>query len=233
VSGRGGDHELDVASILRRAQDPAGLAELRRSIEELRSSMPPAFVAILEALQSTREEIHAVARAVGELAERPAAADASNLVDTSAMISFTVEHTADPRNNDDAEVAAWAHGRQSWIIEPPFRLSEPFFCAEAISAEVFAADNRDLYGRATIISLTRNDMPLLPGPLDASRWAAPAGRGHPLGIVFSSLAHKLALRVAVRCDSPHPVIVALTISGCPTTTGPSYNRDQCGGGNFR
>lgn len=198
--GTGGDHELDVVSILRRARDPQGLAELRRAIEELRDRLAPnralELTQILEAMQETRAQVHAVALAVAELARREPAAD--HLVDVTGMESFTPQ----PR-----------------FVEPPVRAN--FFCAEAVSVLVTKATDRGIRSYATIEGVEINNIPQLPGPIAADRWRAPAGRGHPVRWGFSCMALVHTLYVQIRSDDADAALFGLTLSGKCTDSLPN------------
>lgn len=197
---RGGDHELDIVAILRRAQQPDGLAQLQQALDELRERDPTSHIAqLLEAVHETREQVTNVALAVAELAARDPAA--THLVDTTKMVSYTIDYVAPP-------------GRTWMPVDPPGPFS--FFLAQAVSAEAVDPFDPTILRSATILQGLINHEPILAGRVPVERWRAPPGRGHAVEWVFScmSLIHTLQLEVDV--PPAFPCLLRLTLSGEPS-----------------
>lgn len=198
MSGKGGDTKLDVISILRRARDPDGLGQLRRAIEELgERDGSQQLEQLMTAMQETREQVHAVAVAVEALAVREPGAD--HLTDVTKMVSYTLEVTLESRVETH------------WAVDTPSCAT--YFAARAVSMNVIDPYDRCIYRSAVVQEAHIAGAPMLVGIVPSGRWAAPPGRGHPAGWMFSCFAH--ASRLEFKLSNPHdiPVLVQLTLSG--------------------
>lgn len=194
---RGGDHELDVAGILRRARDPDDLGQLRRAIEELQSRQSTEWIA--ELLDRMQAQLRQLTNAVEALATRPDPTGGDNLVDVGGMDAFTVRALLNPME----------HHRV--YIEPP---REPYFVAYAIAVDMVGPD----YTRVPDVSIERVEIHACPqtqGAFDASRWAAPPGRGHPIRWLFGAATLAAECRVELRSHEADAVRVRITVFGKP------------------
>lgn len=201
---RGGDHELDVVGILRRAREPEGLAQLRTAIEHLGAEKTGTLLTeILEVVHDSRQQIQSLALAIGELAQHQGA---DHLVDVTKLDTYTVTQLV-PTPLQRPDVG----GDVSELrIEPPH--SAFYFETRAVAVSVVDPDDHGQPRDLTFTRVTIGHEPQLLGEVLAERWAAPPGRGHPLQWrVFSSMAlmHYLSIEVRV----PQPALLRITLSG--------------------
>ena len=202
-----GDHELDVAAILRRAQEPDGIAELRRAIDKLGAEKSAEMLRqVLDVVQRNHEQLALLAGQVAAL-KISTSESSDHLVDVTSMSSFTREFEV--KEEEEKEFSVNIPGYTSYFL---FR---------AVSAEVVDRYDPCLFRQAQIVRAYGNSEPVLADSLCLRRWIAPPGRGHPFGCVASCAALAGDLRLRLKAFAPFGAIVKLTFSGDPLVSLPA------------